>query len=42
VRKGARELEAHSWVTVDGKTLGERDPVDRFRAIYSYPARALP
>ncbi len=38
VRKDALELEAHSWVTIEGKALGERDPAERFRAIYSYAA----
>jgi len=36
-KEDASALEGHSWVTIDGETLGERDPVESFRAIYSYP-----
>jgi transglutaminase superfamily protein len=41
VRKDDAGLEGHSWVTLDGESLGERDPVERFRAIYSYPIEGL-
>jgi hypothetical protein len=37
VRPGESDLEGHSWVTIDGRALGEADPMEQFRAIYSYP-----
>jgi len=38
VRKDGRELGGHSWVVLHGRTLGEREPADEFRTIYSYAA----
>jgi len=38
VRKDGNALHGHSWITLDGKPLGERNPTDVFRPIYSYPA----
>jgi hypothetical protein len=37
VRPGEGDLKGHSWVTIDGKAVGERDPIEQFRTIYSYP-----
>ncbi len=35
VRKDGGNLGGHSWVTLHGNALGERDPADDFRTIYS-------
>ncbi len=35
VRKNGKDLGGHSWVVLDGRALGERDPADDFRTIYS-------
>lgn len=37
VRKDGSDLQAHSWVALEGKPLRERDPELDFRTIYSYP-----
>jgi hypothetical protein len=36
VRKDGRDLHGHSWVTLQGKALRERDPAEAFSTIYSY------
>jgi hypothetical protein len=36
VRKDGRDLHGHSWVTLQGKTLRERNPGEAFSTIYSY------
>ena len=36
VRKDGGVLGGHSWVVVHGRTLGEREPADEFRTIYSH------
>jgi hypothetical protein len=38
VRKQGEDLGGHSWVALDGHSLGERDPAGDFRTIYSYAA----
>lgn len=38
VRKGGSDLDGHSWVVLGGRTLGEREPANDFRTIYSYAA----
>ncbi len=38
VRKDGRDLDGHSWVSLDGRTLGEREPANAFRTIYSHSA----
>ena len=36
VRKDGPDLNGHSWVTLGGKTLRERNPAQIFNTIYSY------
>ena len=36
VRKDGRDLHGHSWVTLQGKALRERNPAEAFSTIYSY------
>jgi hypothetical protein len=36
VRKDGRDLHGHSWVTLQGKLLRERNPTEAFSTIYSY------
>jgi hypothetical protein len=36
VRKDGRDLHGHSWVTLDGRVLRERNPAHIFNTIYSY------
>ena len=38
VYKDKKELRGHSWVTVQGKPVAERTPMEVFRVVYSYPA----
>ncbi len=35
IRKEGEDLGGHSWVALDGHSLGERDPAEDFRTIYS-------
>jgi hypothetical protein len=37
IRKDGRDLHGHSWVTLEGAPLGERQP-DAFRTVYSHSA----
>lgn len=36
VHKAGSELHGHSWITVHGETLAERDPSAIYRKVYSY------
>jgi hypothetical protein len=36
VGRDGRDLAGHSWVVLDGRALGEREPADDFRTIYAY------
>lgn len=36
VYKTGGELEGHSWITVQGKTIAECDPSGTYREVYSY------
>jgi len=36
VRKDGRDLNGHSWVTLGGRALRERNPAHIFNTIYSY------
>jgi hypothetical protein len=38
VRKDGRDLGGHSWVVLGGRSIGERNPADEFRTIYSHAA----
>ena len=38
VDKVGGALQGHSWVTIRGTPVGERDPTQRFTVIYAYPA----
>jgi transglutaminase superfamily protein len=38
VDKVGGALQGHSWVTIGGTPVGERDPTQRFTVIYAYPA----
>jgi Transglutaminase-like superfamily len=38
IRRDGNELGGHSWVVLDGRTLGEREPGNDFRTIFSYGA----
>ena len=38
VRSDGTSLDGHSWVTVNGATLGEGPPTGSFRTVYSYPS----
>ena len=38
VRKDGRDLDGHSWVSLGGRVLGEREPANHFRTIYSHSA----
>jgi hypothetical protein len=38
VYKAGEALRGHSWVTVDGRPVGERFPREALQAIYSFPA----
>lgn len=38
VAKAGGALQGHSWVTLGGTPVGERDPTPRFTVIYAYPA----
>jgi len=43
VRKDSGErFEGHSWVTLEEKTLLETNPLERFRAIFTYPRAQRP
>jgi Transglutaminase-like superfamily len=38
VYKAGEALHGHSWVTVDGKVVGERMPPEALQPIYAFPA----
>lgn len=40
VHKDGTALGGHSWVSLGGHALGEREPAGEFRRIYSYTAAA--
>ena len=42
VRAKSDGLNAHSWLTLDGRPLGEQRSVDDFRIVYTYPGEASP
>jgi hypothetical protein len=37
VQKNGSVFEGHSWVTLNGKPLGERAPQAKFATVYSHP-----
>jgi hypothetical protein len=37
VSKAGTALHGHCWVTVEGRPVAERTPLDRFRILYTYP-----
>jgi hypothetical protein len=40
VRKGADEINAHSWVTFKGGPVAERTDIGELKIVYSYPPSA--
>lgn len=36
VRRSGSDLHGHSWVTIEGESLGERNPAELFRTTYSF------
>jgi hypothetical protein len=37
IHRMGKELQGHSWVTVQGKPVAETSPTEIFRTVYSYP-----
>jgi Transglutaminase-like superfamily len=37
IRKDGKDLRGHSWVTLEGKPVGDRTRTGVFAAVYSYP-----
>ena len=38
VRKDHKNLQGHSWVTIDGEPLADTAPDGQFNVVYSYPS----
>jgi Transglutaminase-like superfamily len=38
IRREGEGLDGHSWISLDGRPLGERDPASDFRTIYTFAA----
>ncbi len=38
IRREGGDLDGHSWISLDGRSLGEKDPASDFRTIYVFAA----